>query len=245
MPGNHRPISVIGHIAKMIESLIGVQMIDYLEEYNFISIDQYAYLKRHSTITSLHRVIDDWLESMNDEMLIGAVFYDISKCFDSINHSLLLRKMFKYGFRGIEQTLFKIYLNSRKQKVNLNGQQSSFLLINDGVPQGSVLGPLLFLLFINDISNYTTDDCSLNIFADDSISYVAAHSISELQMKLQKCVDSISQWYFKNRLTVNASKCKMMILGTSARLKIASINDFNVMYEGNPLDLVEKTKYLG
>ena len=236
---------MIGHIAKMIESLIGVQMIDYLEEYNFISIDQSAYLKRHSTITSLHRIIDDWLESMNDEMLIGAVFYDISKCFDSINHSLLLRKMFKYGFRGIEQTWFKSYSNSRKQKVNLNGQQSSFLLITDGVPAGSVLGPLLFLLFINDISNFTTDDCSLNLFADDIISYVAAHSISELQMKLQKCVDSISQWYFKNRLTVNASKCKMMILGTSARLKIASINDFNVMYEGSPLDLVEKTKYLG
>ena len=160
--------------------------------------------------------------------------------FDSINRSLLLRKMSKYGFRGIEQTWFKSYLNSRKQKVNLNGQQSSFLLITDGVPQGSVLGPLLFMLFINDISNFTTDDCSINLFVDDSISYVAAHNFGELQMKLQKCVDSISQWYFKNRLTVNASKCKMMILGTSARLKIASINDFNVMYEGNPLDLVEK-----
>ena len=244
-PGNYRPISVIGHIAKMIESLIGVQMINYLEEHNFISTDQSAYLKRHSTITSLHRVIDDWLESMNDDMLIGAVFYDISKCFDTINHDLLLKKMFKYGFRGNEQLWFKSYLNYRKQKVNINGQQSSFLLIADGVPQGSVLGPLLFLLFINDISNFTTDDCSLNLFADDSISYVAAHNISELQMKLQKCVDSISQWYLKNRLTVNASKCKMMVIGTSARLKMTSLDDLNVMYEGNPLDLVEKTKYLG
>ena len=102
----------------------------------------------------------------------------ISQNVDSINHSLLLRKMSKYGFRGIEQTWFKSYLNSRKQKVNLNGQQSSFLLITDDVPQGSVLGPLLFLLFINDISNFTTDVCSLNLFADDSISYVAAHITS-------------------------------------------------------------------
>ena len=148
--------------------------------------------------------------------------------------------MFKYGFRGNEQLWFKSYLNYRKQKININGQQSSFLLIADGVPQGSVLGPLLFLLFINDISNFTTDDCSLNLFADDSISYVAAHNISELQMKLQKCVDSISQWYLKNRLTVNASKCKMMVIGTSARLKMTSLDDLNVMYEGNPLDLVEK-----
>ena len=95
------------------------------------------------------------------------------------------------------------------------------------------------LLFISDISNFTTDDCSLNLFAD-GISYVATHNISDLQMKLQKCVDSISQWYFKNRLAVNASKCKMMILGTSTRLNIASINDFNGVYEGNPLNLVEK-----
>ena len=98
------------------------------------------------------------------------------------------------------------------------------------------------MLFINDISNFTTDDCSLNFFADDSISYIAAHNIGELQLKFQKCVDSISQWYFKNRLTANANKCKMMILGT--RLKLASINDFNVMYEGNPLDLVEKLNIL-
>ena len=96
------------------------------------------------------------------------------------------------------------------------------------------------MLFVNDMSNFTTDDCSLNLFADDSISYIAAHNISELQMKLQKRIDSISKWYFKDRLTVNASKCKMMILGTSARLKLASISDFNVMYEGNPLGLVEQ-----
>ena len=223
MPGNYRLISVIGPIAKMIESLIGVQMIDYLEEYNFISLDQSAYLKRHSTITSLHRVIDDWLESMNDEMLIGAVFYDISKCFDSINHSLLLRKMSKYGFCGIEQTWFNSYLNSRKQKVNLNGQQSSFLLITDGVPQGSVLGPLLFMLFINDISNFTTDDCSLNLFADDSISYVAAHNIGELQMKLQqetcrsiKLRELSACGRFVSHTKATEHKCRMTAHGPSS-----------------------------
>ena len=108
MPGNYRPISVIGHIAKMIESLIGVQMIDYLEEYNFISIDRSAYLKRHSTITSLHRVIDDWLENMNDDMLIGAVFYDISKltlsitaCFLGKCPSMVSEALNKHGLKAI------------------------------------------------------------------------------------------------------------------------------------------------
>ena len=90
---NFRPISVISHIAKMVESLVSTQVVDYLESHKFISIDQSAYLKRHSTQTSLHRVIDDWLEQINDNSLTGACLLDVSKCFDSINHDILLKKV--------------------------------------------------------------------------------------------------------------------------------------------------------
>ena len=89
---NYRPISVIGHFAKMIKSLVSYQIIDFLEEHSFISMDQSAYLKRHSTQTSLHRVIDDWLENVNDGAITGTCLLDISKCFDSINHTILLKK---------------------------------------------------------------------------------------------------------------------------------------------------------
>ena len=115
--------------------------------------------------------------------------------------------------------------------------------MTDGVPQGSVLALLLLLLFINDISDFTNGNCSFNLFADDSISYIAAHN-SGLQMKLQKCIDSISQYYFINRLTVYAIKCEMMIPGTNARPKITIFNNLNAMCEGYPLDLVEQNKYL-
>ena len=90
---NSRPISVISHIAKIVESLVSTQVVDYLESHKFLSIDQSAYLKRHSTQTSLHRVIDDWLEQINDNSLTGAFLLDVSKYFDSINHDILLKKV--------------------------------------------------------------------------------------------------------------------------------------------------------
>ena len=150
-----------------------------------------------------------------------------------------IRKCRNWVFVTLSKHGLKATWTIGKQKVNLNERQSSFLLITDCVWQGSVVEPFLFLLFINDISDFTTDDCSLNLLADDNISSIAACNISDLQMKLQTFVDNISQWN-KNRLTVNASKCEMMILGTSARLKITSINDLNVMHEGNSLDLVKR-----
>ena len=100
---NYRPISVIGHIANMILSLVSYQIIDFLEEHSFISLDQSAYLKRDSTQTSLHRVIDDWLENVYDGAITGACLLDISKCFDSINHTILLKKWEMYGITSTEQ----------------------------------------------------------------------------------------------------------------------------------------------
>ena len=109
---NSRPISVIGHIVKMIESLVSKQVIQYLEDHAFISMDQSAYLKRHSTQTSLHRVIDDWLDQINDNSLTGACLLDISKCFDSINHEILLKKLEMYGITGNELNWFSSYLKT-------------------------------------------------------------------------------------------------------------------------------------
>ena len=116
--GNYRPISVIGHIARLVESLVCSQIIHYLESHDFISHDQSAYLKRHSTQTSLHRVIDDWLENINEGELTGACLLDITKCFDSINHDILLKKLEMYGFQDVELTWFKSYLYNRQQLVS-------------------------------------------------------------------------------------------------------------------------------
>ena len=130
----YRPISAIGHIAEMIESLVSYQIIDFLEDPSFISMDQSAYLKRHSTQTSLHHVIDDWLENVNDGAITGACLLDISKCFDSINHTILLKKLEMYGITSTEQKWFSSYLRGRKQIVKFHQETSEFCDITCGVP---------------------------------------------------------------------------------------------------------------
>ena len=127
---NYRPISVIGHIAKIVEQLIRTQLVDYLDEHSFITPDQFAYLKGHSTQTCLHRVIDDWLENVNEGQITGMCMLDIAKCFDTIDHDLLLKKLSLYGIKNVEFKWFKSYLHQRKQAVLCNGQLSSFVDIS-------------------------------------------------------------------------------------------------------------------
>ena len=191
---NYRPVSVIGHIAKMVEQLVRSQLVRYLEEHSFITPDQSAYLKGHSTQTSLHRVIDDWLDNINEDQITGVCLLDISKCFDTINHSILLQKLSMYGIKHQELKWFSSYLDNRKQAVLCHNELSCFVDITCGVPQGSVLGPFLFLLFINDISQFTTDGCLTNLYADDSMIYASGDNILQVQQKLQQCVKNISSW---------------------------------------------------
>ena len=124
---NYRPISVIGHITKMVEQLVRSQHVNYLEEHSFITPDQSAYLIGHSTQTSLHRVIDDWLENINENQITGVCLLDISKCFDTISHSILLQKISMYGIKQQELKWFSSYLDRRKQAVLCHNELSSFV----------------------------------------------------------------------------------------------------------------------
>ena len=243
--GNYRPISVIGHIARLVESLVCSQIIHYLESHDFISHDQSAYLKRHSTQTSLHRVIDDWLENINEGELTGACLLDISKCFDSINHDILLKKLEMYGFQDVELTWFKSYLYNRQQLVSFQQETSEHLDIKNGVPQGSVLGPILFLLFINDISNFTLEGCVLNMFADDVIIYASADNVELLKHKLETCMNSITRWYSNNCLSINKKKSNVMIIGSKFQLQYLQLDNFSMSLDSDKLELVERAKYLG
>ena len=243
--GNYRPISVIGHIARLLESLVCSHIIHYLESHDFISQDQSAYLKRHSTQTSLHRVIDDLLENINEGELTGACLLDISKCFDSINHEILLKKLEMYGFQDVELTWFKSYLYNRQQLVSFQQETSEYLDIKNGVPQGSVLGPILFLLFINDISNFTLEGCVLNMFADDVIIYASADNVELLKHKLETCVNSITRWYSNNCLSINKKKSNVMIIGSKFQLQSLQLDNFSMSLDSDKLELVERAKYLG
>ena len=171
-PTNYRPISIVGHVGKILEKEVLKQFLNFLKSNDLISIDQFAFLSNHSTQTCLHRVADDWYESFNYNELVAACFLDISKCFDSIDIQLLLIKLKCYGVREREHEWFSSYLHERSQAVLCHGSLSNVRDVTVGVPQGSILAPILFVLFMNDISQgLKFSRC--NVYADDVVIYTS------------------------------------------------------------------------
>lgn len=227
---NYRPISLISHISKIFEMSVHSQVLDYFQDNNLITIDQSAYRKLHNTQTALHRIIDDWIDNICFKTYTGICAFDIKKCFDTIDHRILLKKLQLYGVYNQELNWFKCYLSNRKQIVKCHGNVSKKRTLNVGVPQGSVIGPLLFIVFINDISQHVNIGTA-NLFADDTLIYCSGNSLSEMNTKLQNCVDDVSLWYKTNNIAINEQKCCSMIIcpnrNECSKLEI-SVNDSNM-----------------
>jgi exonuclease III len=238
---NYRPLSVIACIAKIAEKSVQLQLLEYLRKHKFISIDQFAYLKYHSTQHCLHRLIDDVLENVNNKELTGMCFIDIKKCFDTIDHDILLFKLEKYGIQNNELNWFKSYLSNRKQVVVNNGKVSDKCKVNIGVPQGTILGPLLFLLYINDVSN-SVSDAQLNIYADDVVVYCSSNDVYDLQCNLQKVMNNVYEWYKINKLALSTEKCSTMLVKGN---NLCISNNIDIYLGNEKLNNVHSMKYLG
>lgn len=167
---NYRPIANIPHIAKIFERIIQRQLMQYMTINNFRNINQSACQKDHSIQTSILRITDDFIDNLCEKLLTGVCLIYIKKCFDTINHSILLSKLSHYGIIDEELRWFKNYVIDRSQIVSVNGKVSSKNIVNIGVPQGTVLAPLLFMIFANDMSQFVgLSTC--NMFANDTLMY--------------------------------------------------------------------------
>ena len=163
------------------------------------------------------------LGNMNTHIyLTGVCSFDIIKCFDTINHAILLKKMYFYGFNDHTSKWFQSYLNKREQIASCRNQLSGKCQLQIGVPQGSVLGPLLFLIYVNDINRHVHLG-SCNIYADDTLKYCTGSNITELKYNIQKCVTDVHEWYESNKLVINTSKSNVMLLTT--RQMLSNIGD--------------------
>lgn len=239
---NYRPISLLPAISKIFEKIIYNKLIVFIEKNSILSDHQYAFRKNLSTESALFNLTKYIANNVDKNFYCSSIFLDISKAFDSIDHKILLNKLEYYGFRGKFLNLINSYLFSRRQYVQIGNCCSSITKISKGVPQGSILGPCLFLLFINDIPS-SSDISYFNIYADDTALLHADENYATLVQKTETGLKNVITWANLNKLHINHSKSFFMIY--APKIKMKNVNLLRIKCENFSILRVKTFKYLG
>ena len=235
---NFRPISILSQFNKIYEKIISKRLHSFFERYNILSRDQYGFRKNMSTSYAVYDLVENIIKNKEKKNYSCALFVDLSKAFDTVNHKILLNKLEHYGVRGLPLRLIKSYLTGRKQYTMVNGVKSCELLIDIGVPQGSVLGPLLFLIYINDLP-LVTDSIS-KLYADDTCLLISAPTLNDLQIKANSEMNRMYKWMLSNKLSLNYSKTKFMLFQRQKKSPT-----LNLYINDNKIEQVSCFDYLG
>ena len=203
---NYRPISLLPIVSKVLERCVYTNF--YYHILHLITPYQHGFLRNRSCVTQLLSVLHTIGKNLDKNTQTDIVYLDFAKAFDSVDHSILLQKLKCYGVTGNLLGWFADYLNNRRQRVVVDGVASRWAPVTSGVPQGSILGPVLFVIFINDIFE-VTDGTSPALFADDTKVYKDVRSVTDCE-KLQQTIDKLDIWTQDNNITFNASKCKVL-----------------------------------
>ena len=237
--GNYRPVSILSVASKILEKAVFVQFNRYLTENNIIFKFQSGFRGKYSTDTCLIYLQDHIRNQISAGLFTGMVLLDIQKAFDSVNHSILCQKLTALGMNSTKW--FESYLNCRSQIVNVNGSDSDSMALTCGVPQGSILGPILFLCYVNDMPNCV--DCMLLQYADDSALLVSDKDPLKIGQQLSKNLESCNKWLIDNKLSLHMGKTELILFGTKRKLK--NWQNYTIECEGQTIHATPSVKYLG
>jgi len=238
--GNYRPISLLNNLSKVFEKYINIHLNEYLIKNDLLMKGQHGYRKLHNCITCVSSVHDFICNKLEKRRKLIAIFLDLSKAFDCIDHEILLNKIKRYGIKNNNLKLFNSYLQNRTHFTEINNERSIVLETKKGVPQGSILGPILYSIFCNDISFFNSNDTKIFLYADDTCIIIDSNDYASLQSKCTEIMNKILIWFNLNRLTVNHNKSKFLIFP-----KETSALDFKLSINNVFLEKVQCLKYLG
>ena len=240
-PGNYRPISVLPLLNKVFEKLIHSRLISFFNSNGIFNQNQFGFRKNHSTSHALMEMSDD-LQILSDKGFVScSIYVDLKKAFDTVDHQILLSKLHHYGVRGKFHELLSSYLSNRLQYTVINGVSSEHLKVTCGVPQGSVLGPLFFNIFVNDIFK-SSKRAKIILFADDTNIRYAADNLESLESIVNTDLCQIFKWFSANKLTVSLEKTNYMII-TPPRSPY--YDSFSIIQNKIQLTRVSSVRYLG
>ena len=243
---NYRPISVLPVISRLFERLVYNQLYQHLNSNSLLANEQSGFRTLHPTLTCLLKNTDDWYSGLENGQLVGLLLIDLKKAFDTVDHSILCQKLEHYGLLGRELSWFKSYLSCRQQYCSINGFESDLMNIKIGVPQGSCLGPLLFLLYINDLPQAVLNS-TVAMYADDTSLSYRSDDIHQLNETMKKDLTSVFEWLKGNKLSLNVAKTKTMLITTKQKERFLAQNnkELSLNIQEERIDNVLNAKYLG
>ena len=237
---NYRPISLLSVFSKILEKIVHKQLYEFLQLNSVIYESQFGFQKNRSTLHSLIEIVENIRNCMDTSNYGCGIFIDLKKAFDTVNHEILINKLEHYGIRGTNLKWFSSYLNGRTQFTFCNNSSSEIKGITCGVPQGSVLGPLLFLLYINDLPNISKV-LKFYLFADDTNIFYQSPNLDTLQKVLNKELRKLSLWLNANRLALNISKTNFVIFAA----KNKPLKNVTLLLHNKAIEEKDHVKYLG